>query len=815
MTKRRKHSSRKPARPSSGRSSSQRQGRRGAKVPHPTEALDLSGKVPPGERDTIVAARKDTERSIQHWLQEAASLSQKKKSKDEHRPLMDRLDPWQREAVEALLQGEHVVVDAPTTAGKTRVVEAFFELHIDEPGFRAAYTTPVKSLSNDKLREFSAQFGRDQVGIATGDVKENLRAPIVVATLESYRNSLLGVEPDLGRSLVVFDEYHFMQDVGRGSAWEEAIILTPPSCQLLLLSASVDNPEAFCAWIQKITGRACRLIQTKERPVPLVELVYYREQWLLVDAVRDILPPKPAVSPRFPLEQSEIARRLRSIPAMGLSPCLIYAGRRMACENMARELCQHLEPIPREQAQTIREALESDPETPELMKFLKADLRRMLLMYGVGYHHSGLAPVARRVIEKLVKNGLLRFCVATMGLSIGINFSVRSALISDYTRPGEMGFTAYPPSEVLQMLGRAGRRGKDLVGFSLWPSVASLQKFGGARREACESRLKNDPTTFLGLVGRGFRLRDLENFYEKSFLRFGDRSVHFGLIRDTVISKQLGSESLPCLSSPAHAMAQFQQDPAQGPCGPCAQRTACHSFIGKRLQNSLAALHLHLHTLGCLDAEEQLTDMGSIARYFPQSGGLHVARLVADGHIQLDTLLTGAELMGALCLSRFKSPRLDRSYRFPFDAAQLEKDLQKAYPVELFEELYDPPTPRRETYLFREFNPLGGSVVRQWLLGTSWSELVKQFSDEKFGQGDLMALLYRTATYLQSLSQVHIPQLSRAAAALRNELLRDPLGAVLRGESEEPSDITPNEPSPQGGAEDASSTEETPDDTSS
>ena len=96
---------------------------------------------------------------------------------------------------------------------------------MNDPAFRAAYTAPVKSLSNDKLREFSDMFGTDNVGIATGDVKKNLTAPIVVATLESYSNSLLGVEPDLGRSLAVFDEYHFLQDSSRGSAWEEALIL--------------------------------------------------------------------------------------------------------------------------------------------------------------------------------------------------------------------------------------------------------------------------------------------------------------------------------------------------------------------------------------------------------------------------------------------------------------------------------------------------------------------------------------------------------------------------------------------------------------
>ena len=97
---------------------------------------------------------------------------------------------------------------------------------------------------------------------------KNLTAPIVVATLESYRNSLLGVEPDLGRSLAVFDEYHFLQDSSRGSAWEEALILTPRNCQILLLSASVENATEFSKWLEKISKRPCRLIQAGKRPVP-------------------------------------------------------------------------------------------------------------------------------------------------------------------------------------------------------------------------------------------------------------------------------------------------------------------------------------------------------------------------------------------------------------------------------------------------------------------------------------------------------------------------------------------------------------------
>lgn len=761
-----------------GRKGGPAEGRRGRAAP---EIEYRDPIITPHQREEVAIARQKTDEAIRGWLAQAKLAAEKAKRSPQpvERPLIERLDPWQRDAYEALMNGEHVVVDAPTTAGKTRVVEAFFELNVSDPSFRAAYTTPVKSLSNDKLKEFSDTFGRENVGIATGDIKENLDAPIVVATLESYRNSLLGVEPDLGRSLVVFDEYHFMQDTSRGSAWEEAIILTPPSCQLLLLSASVENAPDFCAWIETLTNRRCRLIQVKERPVPLVDLVFYQEQWLLVKELEHILPKRPASPSKFPLEHDEIARRLASLPALGLTPAILYAGRRLSCENLAMEICRQLAPIPKEQAQEIHDLLAQEAGDEDPLKFFKPNLRRSILIYGVGYHHSGLAPQARRAVENLVKAGQLRICVATMGLSIGINFSVRSAMVSDYSRPGEMGFTSYSASEILQMLGRAGRRGRDLVGFSLWPSVAAYQKFGGTRRENCESRLKNDPTTFLGLLGRGFKLRDIENFYEKSFLRFGNKKVSFNLIREQPIRKALGLEHLDC-GSPAHAYALYLADDPASPCHGCAHKDECHAVIASKMNNPLAHLHLHLHGIGCIDPDERLTSFGSIARYFPQSGGMLLAYLIDRGTIDAPKLLAGLELMGSMCLSRFKDPRIPADYEYPFEAKEIDAMLQEFYPLELFEELYDPPNARREGHVFREFNPLGGALIREWVKGISWADMVKQATDEKFGQGDLMSLFYRAATYLQSVVQAKIPKLSSAAAQLRDEILREPLTPSIK-----------------------------------
>ncbi len=721
------------------------------------------------------AARSATHLALQDWKVKAMKIAATPYVPPKNP--FDELDSWQREAVDILLEGGNVVVDAPTTAGKTRVVEAFFAYNIASGNFRACYTCPVKSLSNDKLREFRAIFGESNVGISTGDVKDNLDAPIVVATLESYRNSLLGIEPDLGRSLVIFDEYHYISDSSRGSAWEEAIILTPKNCQVLLLSASLSNANEFGAWIGKLQDRPTKLIQVEHRPVPLADLVWYGGHWILAselpsDAVSSGPPPKNAK----PLRQEKIAERLKELVALELIPCMVYAGRRLACEEMAKKICDESVYLEAEHAQRIALKLQKFQEDYKSLNYMDQTLRKMIQSYGVAYHHSGLQPPVRVAVEGLVKEGLLRYCTATMGLSLGINFSVRSALISDFDRPGEAGFTSYASSEVLQMLGRAGRRGKDAVGYSLWPDVMSYRKLGQPKRERIESRLKNDPATFLGLIGRGYSIKGIEAFYRKSFLRFGDSSVDLSLVTKEILVKKLGV-STPC-SSPMHAIAEWQFK-LPSPCDDCNLKPSCHSYLKARMTSDLASLHLHLHRIGALDGEEKLTPFGNIARFFPHNGGLYLTRCLVDGEFTENNLTEFAELAAGMCLARFKEIPVPRNYRYPKDAKKVEKSLEELYPMDLFPDVYDPAHPRRPYPAIREFNPSAGYIIREWIRGADWNTMVLQCTSEYFGAGDISAIIFRVASYMQSLAQADLGTMSDLAADLRKDLLRHPLDYTI------------------------------------
>ncbi len=179
-------------------------------------------------------------------------------------------DPFQLEAL-AAIETEDVLVTAPTGSGKTWIAREEIR-RLLAAGKRAWYTTPLKALTNSKYTEFSLEFGTENVGILTGDRKENSDAPLIVGTTEIYRNQLFDALREGGQvntDFVILDEAHYLADEERGHVWEEAIILSPPRIRLLLLSATVGRADEFAAWIEDIRGTTVRVIKAGPRPVEL------------------------------------------------------------------------------------------------------------------------------------------------------------------------------------------------------------------------------------------------------------------------------------------------------------------------------------------------------------------------------------------------------------------------------------------------------------------------------------------------------------------------------------------------------------------
>lgn len=340
-------------------------------------------------------------------------------------------DLWQQQAVNLLRAKYDVIVDAPTGAGKTFIFE-----HLVERAFpgKAVFTVPTRALANDKFREWQTRGWH--VGIETGDLSYLPDAPIIVATLETQKRALM---TGRGPRLLVIDEYQMVGDPARGVNYELALAMTPPDTQLLLLSGSVANPLAVEAWLQRC-GREVATVRHPQRPVPLDEIHL------------DSLPELPAsrdIHGRWP---RYIARVLEA----GLGPILVFAPRRKVAESLARSLASALP--------------EPDPLilTHEQKAIAGNELTRALKQR-IAFHHSGMSYAQRAaLVEPLAKANQLKVIVATTGLAAGINFAMRSVLVLDREYRVAEAHRLLRPDELLQMFGRAGRRGLDTQGSVLF-----------------------------------------------------------------------------------------------------------------------------------------------------------------------------------------------------------------------------------------------------------------------------------------------------------------------------------------------------------
>lgn len=392
------------------------------------------------------------------------------------------LDPFQEDAIRWILRGESVLVSAPTGAGKTLIAE--FAIYRALAAQRqVVYTTPLKALSNQKFADFVRQYGSDLVGILTGDVKVNPRAPILIMTTEILRN-LLFLQKPLDLATAVLDECHYLGDEGRGTVWEEIVINCPKTVQLVALSATVNNLHEIAEWISQV-HRPVQPIFHPVRPVPLHQLLCFPDGEILpVEA-----PPRPHPSPRPPRvrgrwerdrggdrgalhrDRRRPASPNRIIPQLQERrwlPAIYFIFSRSGCERALRRFLEEggslLPPERRAEvdeavANTLRDYPSIIPET-EVNSLLLDGLRR-----GAGLHHAGILPALKRLTEVLFERGLVRVVFATETMSLGIHMPAKSVVIQGVRKRSESGFRQLTLNELTQMAGRAGRRGIDPEGM--------------------------------------------------------------------------------------------------------------------------------------------------------------------------------------------------------------------------------------------------------------------------------------------------------------------------------------------------------------
>lgn len=442
------------------------------------------------------------------------------------------LDQFQKEAIASLNAGRSVVVCAPTGSGKTLVGEYAIYRALAR-GKRVFYTTPLKALSNQKLRDFREKFGFDLVGLLTGDASINRDAPILVMTTEIFRNMLYGTPiGQVGISLVnveavVLDECHYMNDRQRGTVWEESIIYCPREVQLVALSATVANSDQLTDWLNRVHGPT-DLIYSDFRPVPL-EFHFCNPKGLfplLNDSKTKI---NPRLSNRGKRKQGDRGRAgrpeapgiiytLSHLQERDMLPAIYFIFSRRGCDKAVAEVGD-LWLVNNDEAYQLRvqidEFLARNPEAGRSGQI--APLYR-----GIAAHHAGILPAWKVLVEELFQQGLIKVVFATETLAAGINMPARTTVISTLSKRTDSGHRLLNPSEFLQMAGRAGRRGMDLQGH-----VVTVQTpFEGSKEAAYLATSRPDPlvsqfTPSYGMVLNLLQTHTLEQTRELIERSFG------------------------------------------------------------------------------------------------------------------------------------------------------------------------------------------------------------------------------------------------------------------------------------------------------
>lgn len=439
-------------------------------------------------------------------------------------------DPFQLEAL-AALEREDVLVTAPTGSGKTWIAREEIRRLLAE-GKRAWYTSPLKALTNSKYHEFSEAFGAGSVGILTGDRKENSDAPLVVGTTEVYRNQLFDAMREgrqLRTDLVILDEAHYLADEERGHVWEEAIILTPPRVRMLLLSATVGNAAEFAAWMGEVRGVRCGVVERPgARPVPLRAAFLYPEGQLapLVDdagrfnhQIADFLQHAnarrasphsrwgerrdPARPQRMNMPEMPPASLLAALGAYDLLPAIVFLPTRKRCDESATEASLGRRGGDEGRRESRRALMREFAEAhPEVKKHRHWDVT---LRGGVAAHHAGHLPAWKLLIEKLMSAGLLDAIFATATVAAGVDFPARTVVVTNVDARTGRGWRNLSASEFQQMTGRAGRRGRDRVGFvvaapGMHQEPQKLATLLQSPPDPLESQFRATYTTLLNLL---------------------------------------------------------------------------------------------------------------------------------------------------------------------------------------------------------------------------------------------------------------------------------------------------------------------------
>jgi superfamily II RNA helicase len=392
------------------------------------------------------------------------------------------LDDFQMNGCWGIETNKNVLITAHTSSGKTAIAEYAIALavHLKK---KVIYTSPIKTLSNQKFFDFKKTFANCEIGILTGDIKLNPEADILIMTTEILRNKL-DYEQDSFADIhsVIFDEVHYFNDPERGFIWEECITKLPKHILLVMLSATIDKANEFGEWVARCRERDTLLIGTTWRPVPLHHYIYTNNEIKLIRHHRDgVFAKNIDECYCYYDKQSITTNRLISLTEFlrkkELFPSICFSFSRKKCFEyclMMKRINSLLTPEETKEMRLIVHKIFSTnlayyrdiPSTLQLLEMLE---------YGASIHHSGLLPIQKELIEVLFSRGLIKFLFATETFAVGVNMPTRSVIFTELSKHDGKGTRILRYDEFMQMSGRAGRRGKDPEGYVIYCPLRPIE----------------------------------------------------------------------------------------------------------------------------------------------------------------------------------------------------------------------------------------------------------------------------------------------------------------------------------------------------
>ena len=419
---------------------------------------------------------------------------------------------FQTKACLSIVQDKHVLVTAHTGSGKTLPAEFSIYYNIKVKGKKVIYTSPIKALSNQKYKEFSAKFPDIEVGILTGDIKHNPTADLLIVTTEILQNHCfktknkglyldfnIDLENELGS--VVFDEVHYIDDADRGTVWEQTIILLPDHVPFVMLSATIGKKEHFANWISTITNKEVTICSSDKRVVPLVfyeffalpdkyiknikdkkkkemfikktdsklnmikqgSNYHYNHLSLTKKCTTELTKDKFRVHDKFVINEC-----LEHLKHNDMFPCLLFVFSRKQVENISKQIFVDLF-LPDEKDYMIRPIftkmlVQKLENWKEYVNLPECEFYIELLEKGIGIHHAGMLPVFREIIEMMYEQKYIKVLIATETFAIGLNMPTRTVIFNSLFKHDGNQMRLLQSHEFIQMAGRAGRRNIDKIG---------------------------------------------------------------------------------------------------------------------------------------------------------------------------------------------------------------------------------------------------------------------------------------------------------------------------------------------------------------